>query len=140
ANDGADGAVAVNQSARRDGERPVREAMHDFMHALFEALRPNRGEGGGNGRGFGWGRTSVADLAQRIERLAQSFATPSAPPPAWGGPPAARSACGSRTSAGFVSRRRCRPGLHALGPGTVHAGGRDAAELHDGRNAANDLE
>jgi hypothetical protein len=85
----ADGTSATAASDRRDGEHPIREAVRDFMHALFEALRPNQGDGGGQGRGFGWGRTSVADLAQRIESLAQSFATPSTPPASGDGAPPA---------------------------------------------------
>jgi hypothetical protein len=62
------------------------EALHDFRHELFAVLRPAEGEGPGrHGRGFGWGRTSLADLADRIDALAQKIGgapAPAPPPPA----------------------------------------------------------
>jgi len=51
-------------------------ALHEFAHELFNALRPSGPEDGGpgrHGRGFAWGRTSVGDIAQRLEALAQSL-------------------------------------------------------------------
>jgi hypothetical protein len=50
-------------------------ALHDFTHELFRALRPAEGEHGPgrHGRGFAWGRTSLGDIAQRLEALAQQI-------------------------------------------------------------------
>jgi len=60
--------------------REQKEALHAFSHELFNALRPTSdGLGKGHhGRGFAWGRTSLGDLAERLEALAQKLggATP----------------------------------------------------------------
>jgi hypothetical protein len=69
-------------STRGDGDHDeqgtsdVRHALHAFMHQLFQVLRPATGDAGAPGRhghGFGWGRQSPADIAQRLEALAQSL-------------------------------------------------------------------
>jgi len=60
-----------------------KQALHEFLHELFSALRPTGGEGGAkrhHGHGFAWGRASAGDLAQRLEALAQSLG--GAAPPA----------------------------------------------------------
>jgi hypothetical protein len=49
-----------------------KHALHAFVHELFSALRPAESEGR-SGRGFAWGRTSSADLAQRLDALVQSL-------------------------------------------------------------------
>jgi hypothetical protein len=50
-----------------------KQALHEFAHALFSALRPSGGVDGSRGRGFAWGHTSGVDLAQRLEALAQGL-------------------------------------------------------------------
>lgn len=67
AGDGAASGPAVSAAERK-------HALHEFMHELFGALRPTGDAGEGrHGRGFAWGRTSPADLAQRLQALAQSL-------------------------------------------------------------------
>jgi hypothetical protein len=58
-----------------------KEALHAFAHELFNALRPtpdSTGKGH-HGRGFAWGRTSLGDLAERVEALAQKLTGATAP-------------------------------------------------------------
>jgi hypothetical protein len=77
----AAGADAASKEATVD-RRAQAEALHDFRHELFAALRPAEGEGPGrHGRGFAWGRTSLADLADRIDALAQKIGGSPAPAP-----------------------------------------------------------
>ena len=62
--------------------REQKEALHAFSHELFNALRPT-GDGTGkghHGRGFAWGRTSLGDLAERLEALAQKLGGATATP------------------------------------------------------------
>jgi|PlaIllAssembly_1097288.scaffolds.fasta_scaffold02817_3 hypothetical protein len=51
------------------------KALQEFTHELFQALRPSAGEDGPgrHGRGFAWGRTSLGDIAQRLDALAQQI-------------------------------------------------------------------
>lgn len=62
--------------------REQKEALHAFAHELFNALRPTSdGPGKGHhGRGFAWGRTSLGDLAERLEALAQKLGGATATP------------------------------------------------------------
>ena len=46
----------------------AKQALHGFVHALLAGLRPSADEGG-HGRGFAWGRTSAATIAQRLDAL-----------------------------------------------------------------------
>jgi hypothetical protein len=46
----------------------AKQALHGFVHALLAGLRPSADEGG-HGRGFAWGRTSAATIAQRLNAL-----------------------------------------------------------------------
>lgn len=63
-------------------DRESKHALPTFVHELFAALRPTDAEGR-HGRGFAWGRTSLADLAQRLDTLVQRLqggaASPSEP-------------------------------------------------------------
>ena len=58
-----------------------KEALHAFAHELFNALRPapDATGKGHHGRGFAWGRTSLGDLAERIQALAQKLAGAATP-------------------------------------------------------------
>ena len=83
-------AASAGDPASVDGEEPSlserasKHALHSFMHELFAALRSTDAEGR-HGRGFAWGRTSLADLAQRIDALVQRLqggaAAPAESPP-----------------------------------------------------------
>ena len=79
---GAGGASAADAQTSA-GEHASTEALHAFVHALFAELRPSDAEGR-HGRGFAWGRTTVAALGQRldalIERLRGGTAAAAAPP------------------------------------------------------------
>jgi len=61
-------------------DRESKHALHAFVHELFAALRPAESEGR-TGRGFAWGRTSSADLAQRLDALVQRLQGGAAPAP-----------------------------------------------------------
>ncbi len=79
---GNDASAPTDASAPAD--RESKHALHAFVHELFAALRPAESEGR-TGRGFAWGRTSSADLAQRLDALVQRFqggAAPAASDPA----------------------------------------------------------
>jgi hypothetical protein len=60
---------------RRSPPGSRREALQAFAHELFNALRPTPDASvkGHHGRGFAWGRTSLGDLAERLEALAQKL-------------------------------------------------------------------
>src|SRR6478672_5746493 len=70
----AAGPVGNATSAPADESSPAdresKHALHAFVHELFAALRPAESEGR-PGRGFAWGRTSSADLAERLDALVQ---------------------------------------------------------------------
>jgi hypothetical protein len=71
------GASAADDGAAVGDGRTDKKALREFEHALFDALRPARGEDGAPGRqghGFAWGRTSLGDIAERLQALAQQFA------------------------------------------------------------------
>lgn len=72
----ADLEVAAHRAPAGDqapaGSRESKQALHAFTHELFAALRPPEAEGG-HGRGFAWGRTSMGDLARRLEALVQTL-------------------------------------------------------------------
>ena len=76
----AETAATDDAAAPAAATREQKEALHAFSHELFNALRPTSdGPGKGHhGRGFAWGRTSLGDLAERLEALAQKLggATP----------------------------------------------------------------
>ena len=76
----AETAATDDAAAPAATTREQKEALHAFSHELFNALRPTSdGLGKGHhGRGFAWGRTSLGDLAERLEALAQKLggATP----------------------------------------------------------------
>ena len=76
----AETAATDDAAAPAAATREQKEALHAFSHELFNALRPTSdGLGKGHhGRGFAWGRTSLGDLAERLEALAQKLggATP----------------------------------------------------------------
>jgi hypothetical protein len=94
---GTGAASSADTSAVRTPEQ--KEALHAFAHELFSALRPTpdaTGKGH-HGRGFAWGRTSLGDLAERIEALAQRLA--GAATPAGGTAPAALAAGDGATPA-----------------------------------------
>ena len=106
---GTGAASSADTSAVRTPEQ--KEALHAFAHELFNALRPTpdaTGKGH-HGRGFAWGRTSLGDLAERIEALAQRLAgaatpaggtAPAAPAAGDGGTPAPASTGAASTAAG----------------------------------------
>ncbi|MEO5697592.1 MAG: hypothetical protein ABIQ60_10725 [Burkholderiaceae bacterium] len=61
-------------AARVSSSHELKDALHEFAHALFGALRPAAGDDAGPGRrgqGFAWGRTDPADLAQRLDAVIQ---------------------------------------------------------------------
>jgi hypothetical protein len=84
----AQDAAAVDATEGSDApidSRAARAALHEFSRELFDALRPTGAADGGpgrHGRGFAWGRTSLGDIAQRLEALATSLAAPPAGAPA----------------------------------------------------------
>jgi len=77
---GDDGASAATDELS-PGARESKHALHAFVHELFSALRPAESEGR-SGRGFAWGRTSSADLAQRLDALVQRLQAGAAQAPA----------------------------------------------------------
>jgi hypothetical protein len=80
---GDDTTASVDEAGPSPGDRPSKHALHDFVHELFAGLRPTESEGR-HGRGFAWGRTSAADLAQRLDALVQRLQ--GAPTPAEAAP------------------------------------------------------
>jgi hypothetical protein len=68
----SEGETAAGAPAKRGASA---DALHDFTHELFHALRPAEGEHGPgrHGRGYAWGRTSLGDIAQRLEAIAQQL-------------------------------------------------------------------
>jgi len=90
--------------------REQKEALQAFTHELLDALRPTPDATvkGHQGRGFAWGRTSLGDLAQRLEALAQKLVgaatapvdTPAPAVPATGGAATGAAPSGTGTAAG----------------------------------------
>ena len=75
--------VAVAPTASTANSGDLKDALHRFAHELFGALRPggeDSGVNGHRGRGHAWGRTSLSDIAGRLETLAQKLATGVAAP------------------------------------------------------------
>ncbi len=70
----SDGTAPASPVATGSSPDERKDALHEFAHALFGALRPAGGDEGGSagrGHGFAWGRTSPADLAQRLDAVIQ---------------------------------------------------------------------
>jgi len=85
----------------------AKQALHGFVHALLAGLRPSADEGG-HGRGFAWGRTSAATIAQRLNALvarlqAGAAAQSPAAPDAGAATAAAADAASAATSATHAS-------------------------------------
>jgi len=85
----------------------AKQALHGFVHALLAGLRPSADEGG-HGRGFAWGRTSAATIAQRLDALvarlqAGAAAQSPAAPDAGAATAAAADAASAATSATHAS-------------------------------------
>ena len=115
-------ADAAPVEATHNGDAPTdsgdaRAALHDFTRELFDALRPTGPADGGpgrHGRGFAWGRTSLGDIAQRLEALAASLAAPAAAaPPSTDAAPASDATGSGAAPAGDVAASSDAPATDA---------------------------
>ena len=82
----ADAASELADAGAEPSRADLKDALHQFTHELFGLLRPTGSDapGHGHGRGYAWGRTSPADLAERLDALVQRLqgseaAAPEAP-------------------------------------------------------------